>query len=44
MNNITPGHVAYFQGSPGAVGFEGRIHNISVKRLEAPNANVTCEV
>ena len=49
-SGLSGGDRFFFQSpSPGLLsssnpGFIGRIHNISVKRISAPNANVTCEV
>ena len=43
---LNSGHRIYFRStySPTSEGFIGRILNVSVKRKDPPNANVTCEV
>ena len=45
--NYDGGNRIWFQGYIESVtgnGFVGKIHNISVKKVDAPNANVRCEV
>ena len=41
---VESGDRAFLKSGSGDNGFVGRIHNFSVRRVEAPNANVTCEV